>query len=39
MTPRQVDEMTYAELEAFERLMIREEKDQQRQMRQARRGR
>ena len=39
MTPRDVDQMTYAELEAFERLMVREGKDAERQMRQVKRGR
>jgi len=39
MTPRDVDQMTYAELEAFERLMIREGKDAERQLRRAQRGR
>lgn len=39
MTPRDVDEMTDAELAAFERLMTREAKDQQRELRKAQRGR
>ena len=39
MTPRDVDQMTDAELAAFERLMTREAKDAERQMRQVRRGR
>jgi len=39
MTPRDVDQMTDAELAAFERLMQREAKDSERQMRQVRRGR
>jgi hypothetical protein len=39
MTPRDVDAMTYAELEAFERLMVREGKDAERAARQAKRGR
>jgi hypothetical protein len=37
MTPRDVDQMTDAELAAFERLMVREAKDAQRQARKARR--
>ena len=39
MTPRDVDQITDAEMAAFERLMIREGKDAERQMRQVRRGR
>lgn len=39
MTPRDVDQMTDAEIAAFERLMIREGKDAERAARQARRGR
>jgi hypothetical protein len=39
MTPRDVDQMTDAELAAFERLMIREGKDAERLQRQVRRGR
>jgi len=39
MTPRDVDQMTDAELQAFERLMIREAKDADRQLRKARSGR
>ena len=39
MTPRDVDQMTAVEVEAFERLMIREAKDAERQMRKAQRGR
>jgi len=37
MTPRDVDQMTDAEMAAFERLMIREAKDTERQLREARR--
>ncbi len=39
MTPRDVDQLTYAELAAFERLMIREGKDAERRLREAKRGR
>jgi hypothetical protein len=39
MTPRDVDQMTDAELAAFERLMVREGKDAERQMRRVKRGR
>jgi hypothetical protein len=39
MTPRDVDLMTAVEVEAFERLMIREGKDAERQLRRAKRGR
>jgi hypothetical protein len=39
MTPRDVDQMTDAELAAFERLMQREAKDAERAARQVKRGR
>lgn len=39
MTPRDVDAMTDAELAAFERLMLREIKDTQRELRKANRTR
>jgi len=39
MTPRDVDQMTDAELAAFERLMVREAKDAERSLRRAQRGR
>ena len=39
MTPRDVDQMTDAELAAFERLMIREGRDAERQLREAKRAR
>jgi hypothetical protein len=39
MTPRQVDEMTDAEFQAFERLQKRELRDAERANRSAQRGR